>query len=147
MRSFFTLSLFLLFALVTGCSLITLPYDVTKGVINGTVCIVKGTYELTAGTAKVLYKIGEFTYEVVRAPADWALTHEEIGRIATVAGQRGNPAGKGEEFCLHGEREDLLPDVFRSSTELFRRRNGVMVWGGDYPEEWIHDRKRRGVQP
>jgi hypothetical protein len=53
MRCFFTLSLFLLFALVTGCSLIILPYDVTKGLINGTVYIVKGTYELTADLFRV----------------------------------------------------------------------------------------------
>jgi len=28
-----------------------------------------------------IYKIGEFTYEVVKAPIEWALTHEEIQSV------------------------------------------------------------------
>ncbi|MBM4128582.1 MAG: septal ring lytic transglycosylase RlpA family protein [Nitrospira sp.] len=73
MRLFLLSWCFVLF----GCSLITAPYKVAKG----TVYVVKGAYELTAGTAKVAYKIGEFTYEVVKAPLDWALVNRDIERI------------------------------------------------------------------
>ena len=43
--------------------------------------MVKTTYEVTAGTTKVIYRVGEFTYEVVKAPIDWAMTQEEIESI------------------------------------------------------------------
>lgn len=61
----------------TGCALITLPYHAVTAVV----WTVKTTYEVTAGTTKIIYKIGEFTYEVVKAPIEWALTHEEIDSI------------------------------------------------------------------
>ncbi len=64
-----------------GCSLLLAPFRVAKGAVSGTVWVVKTTYGVTAGTTKVIYRIGEFTYEVVQAPIEWALTHEEIESI------------------------------------------------------------------
>lgn len=46
--------------------------------MKGGVWVVKTTYVVTAGTTRAIYRIGEFTYEVVKAPIEWALTHEEI---------------------------------------------------------------------
>jgi len=46
--------------------------------VKGGVWVVKTTYVVTAGTTRAIYRIGEFTYEVVKAPIEWALTHEEI---------------------------------------------------------------------
>lgn len=66
---------------VSGCSLITAPFKIAAGAISGGIWAVKTTYEVTAGTTKVIYRIGEFTYEVVKAPIGWALTHEEIESI------------------------------------------------------------------
>jgi rare lipoprotein A len=43
--------------------------------------VVKGAYEFTAGTTKLAYTIGKFTFEVVKAPLDWALTNEDIDTI------------------------------------------------------------------
>jgi rare lipoprotein A len=64
-----------------SCSIITAPYHVAKGAVQGGVWVVKTTYEVTAGTTKIIYRIGEYTYEVVKAPVEWALTHEEIESI------------------------------------------------------------------
>lgn len=58
-----------------------IPYEITKGVITGSIWVVKGTYELTAGTTKLIYKIGEYTFEVVRAPLEWALFNKDIETI------------------------------------------------------------------
>ncbi len=68
-------------ALSNGCAVITAPYHAAKDVVEGGVWVVKKTYVVAAGTAKVIYKIGGYTYEVVKAPIDWALTHEEIQSI------------------------------------------------------------------
>lgn len=46
--------------------------------MKGGVWVVKTTYVVTAGTTRAIYRIGEFTYEVVKAPIEWALTHEGI---------------------------------------------------------------------
>ena len=63
------------------CSIIKAPYRITKGAIDGTIWVVKGTYELTAGTTKILYKIGQFTFEVVTAPLDWELFNKDIETV------------------------------------------------------------------
>ncbi len=69
------------FLTMAGCTVLSAPFRVAKGAVMGGVWVVKTTYEVTAGTTKVIYRIGEFTYEVVKAPIDWALTHEEIESI------------------------------------------------------------------
>jgi rare lipoprotein A len=78
---FFNLVLVSLYFILASCAVITAPYKITKGAIKGSIWTVKTTYKVTAGTTKVIYKIGEFTYEVVKAPLDWMLTHEEIDTI------------------------------------------------------------------
>ena len=61
-----------------GCSVITAPYRAVKSVVQGGVWVVKKTYVVVKGTTIVVYKIGEYTYEVVKAPIEWALTHDEV---------------------------------------------------------------------
>jgi rare lipoprotein A len=66
---------------IAACSIIRLPYDVTKGVVKSTYYVVKGSYQLTAGTVKIVYKIGDVTFRVVRAPLSWRLAHDDIDSI------------------------------------------------------------------
>ncbi len=47
-----------------GCAVVTAPYHVTKDVVQGGVWVVKTTCEVTAGTTKIIYKIGEYTDEL-----------------------------------------------------------------------------------
>jgi rare lipoprotein A len=51
------------------------------GTVKGTYYVVKGAYEITAGTTKVVYHIGKFTYKVVMAPIDWAFVNDDIEAI------------------------------------------------------------------
>ncbi len=67
--------------ILSSCSIITAPYKITKGVMKSTVWLVKGTYEFTAGTTRLLYKIGEYTFEVAKAPLDWPLINKDIEKI------------------------------------------------------------------
>ncbi len=60
--------------LLPGCMVIETTYDIVAGTA-------KGVYYLTAGTTKAIYHIGKFTFQVVRAPFDWPLTHEELETI------------------------------------------------------------------
>jgi rare lipoprotein A len=64
-----------------GCFIITAPYHAVMSAVDGGLWVVKTTYEVTAGTTKIIYKIGEYTYEVVKASGKETLTHEEIESI------------------------------------------------------------------
>jgi len=67
--------------ILEGCAVVTIPYKITKRTIKGGMWVVKGTYEFTAGTTKLIYKIGAFTFEVVRAPLDWQVLNKDIETI------------------------------------------------------------------
>lgn len=69
------------FAVVTGCAVVTVPYRAAKNAVLGGVWVVTTTYAVAKGTTMTIYRIGEFTYEVVKAPIEWALTHEEIQSV------------------------------------------------------------------
>ncbi len=66
---------------LTGCSTVRTSYSVTKKTVKGTIWTVKGAYELTAGTSRLVYTVGKFTFKVARAPMDWPLTKDEIETI------------------------------------------------------------------
>ena len=60
-----------------GCSVIKAPYNIVKGTYYG----VKGAYELTAGTTRLAYTVGKFTFKVAKAPLDWSLGNKDIEKI------------------------------------------------------------------
>lgn len=66
---------------IAGCSIVKLPYHVVVGTVKGSYYVVKGTYELTSGTTKIVYKIGGYTFKVMKAPIDWALVNDDIDSI------------------------------------------------------------------
>jgi rare lipoprotein A len=78
---FFNLLLVFWWLVLEGCAVVTIPYKITKGTIKGSIWVVRGRYEFTADTTKLLYKIGEFTFEVVRAPLDWPVLNKDIETI------------------------------------------------------------------
>lgn len=43
--------------------------------------VVQGAYNFTAGTTKLLYKVGKFTFKVAKAPLDWPLVNRDIETI------------------------------------------------------------------
>lgn len=67
--------------ILSNCSIITAPYKITKEVVKSTIWVVKGTYEFSADTTKLLYKIGEYTFEVAKAPLEWPLINKDIEKI------------------------------------------------------------------
>jgi rare lipoprotein A len=71
----------LLILAVTGCSAMRTSYRATKATVKGTIWTVKGAYELTAGTTKLAYSVGKFTFRVVRAPLEWPLIKDDIETI------------------------------------------------------------------
>jgi len=89
---------------------------------------VKTTYEVTAGTTKVVYRIGEFTYEVVKAPIEWALTHEEIESIDGLPAREAIRQGrvKTAPYVVKGKR--YVPMSLEEAQRY--REDGVASWYG-----------------
>lgn len=111
-----------------GCSLISAPFRLVKGTVKGTVWVVKTTYEVTAGTTKVIYRIGEFTFEVVKAPIEWALTHEEIESIDDLPPKEAIGQGrvKTAPYVVKGRR--YVPMSVEEAQGY--REDGVASWYG-----------------
>jgi len=73
---------------LTSCSVlkatvstIKTGYRVTTSTVKGTVWIVRGTYQFTKEATKLVYHVGKFTFEVVRAPLDAPLVRDELQTI------------------------------------------------------------------
>ena len=67
--------------LKTTASTIKTGYRFAKHTINGTIWVVRGTYLFTKETTKLVYHIGKFTFEVVRAPLDSPLVRKDLQTI------------------------------------------------------------------
>ncbi len=79
----FIFSVLLLLTIIplASCSALKTSYHGIKTVVKGTVWIVRGAYQFTKGATKLVYRIGKFTFEVVRAPLDAPLTHDDLQTI------------------------------------------------------------------
>jgi rare lipoprotein A len=89
---------------------------------------VKTTYEVTAGTTKVIYRVGEFTYEVVKAPIGWALTHEEIESIDGLPAKEAIRQGrvKASPYVVRGKT--YVPMSMEAAQRY--REEGMASWYG-----------------
>ena len=96
---------------LVDCSIVKLPYRVVAGTVMGGYYIVKGAYELTAGTTKLVYKIGEFTFKVVKAPIDWALINEDIETIDDLPPKEAIRKGRVRSAPYTGEGKEILSHV------------------------------------
>lgn len=122
------LSLVALALACPSCALIRGSYQATKGAITGGVWVVKTTYQVTAGTVKVVYRVGEFTFDVVKAPAEWALTHEEVETIDGLPAKEAIRAErvKSAPYVVHGKT--FVP-MSSAAAERYREE-GVASWYG-----------------
>jgi len=113
---------------LVSCAIIKLPYHVVVGTVKGGYYIVRGAYELTAGTVKVVYKIGEFTFRVVKAPIDWALTHEEIETIDNLPPKEAIRAGKVKTAPYTVKGKTYYPMSVEQAR--FYEETGIASWYG-----------------
>ncbi|GJL65924.1 MAG: hypothetical protein NPIRA05_08950 [Nitrospirales bacterium] len=111
-----------------GCSVLEGTATVVSGTVKGTVWILKGAYELTVGTSKVIYQIGKFTFEVVRAPLDWALTNKDLETIDGLPVKEAIRQGrvKAAPYTVKGRRYVPM-NVAKAQTY---QETGVASWYG-----------------
>ena len=116
------LSVVLCLALLPGCIVAETTYDIVAGTV-------KGAYYLTTGTVKAVYHIGKFTFEVVQAPFDWPLTHDEIETIDGLPVKEAIRQGrvKWAPYVVKGRR--YVPMSVRQAQRY--EEKGIASWYGE----------------
>lgn len=121
------LGVLLLFSLALSCSVVKLPYTLTKGTLTTAYKVSKFALTSTYGTAKIIYKVGEFTFSVVQAPMDWPMTND----LESIAGMPpkeaiGSGKVKNSPYVVQGKR--YVPMSMQQSRTY--REIGTASWYG-----------------
>jgi rare lipoprotein A len=119
--------------------LFTLLTVLTLSCVLPSACCVGTTYRLTKGTVvmayevtkfagKTVYKIGEFTFDVVTAPLSWPLTHDEIETVGGLSPKEAIAQGRVKDapYVVYGKRYE--PMSVRQAESY--RQEGVASWYG-----------------
>jgi rare lipoprotein A len=117
LRESFWLVIMLASLFIFSCSVISIPYKVTKGVVKGVV-----------GVGKLVYVVGGFTFKVVMAPMSWPLTNEEIETIDSLPPKEAIRQGrvKRSPYVVKGKR--YVPMSIKESRTY--REKGIASWYG-----------------
>jgi rare lipoprotein A len=105
---------------LASCGFFSTSYDIGKGTV-------KAATDLTVGTIKVAYNIGKYTFLVVMAPLDWAMT-QDIESIDGMSPKEAIEKGrvKNSPYVVKGKRY-----VPMSIEEAYRYSEvGVASWYG-----------------
>jgi peptidoglycan lytic transglycosylase len=115
--------------LLAGCSTAKKTYRVGKGTVKGTLWVLTGAYKFTRGTTKLAYKVGKFSFNVVKAPFDWPLTNAEIEEIDGLPVKEAIRQGrvKNSPYTVKGKR--YHPMTVASAQNY--KEEGVASWYGN----------------
>jgi rare lipoprotein A len=125
----------LLFLVLSNCSVLKGTYKVgkgtykvTKGTLITTYKVTKGATKLTIGAGKVVYKLGGFTFKVIKAPLEWPLTHDEIETIDGLPPREAIKKGrvKNSPYVVHGKK--YVPMSVGQARKY--REEGLASWYG-----------------
>ncbi len=113
---------------LAGCAIVKAPYKIAKGTVKGTAFAIKGAYELTAGTTKFVYKVGKFTFTVVRAPLEWPLIKKDIETIDSLPVKEAIRLGrvKASPYTVKGKR--YYPMSVKKAKHY--KETGIASWYG-----------------
>lgn len=111
-----------------SCSTLSGSYRLGKRSVGTAVGIAAGAAGVGVGTAKLAYKIGEFSFKVVMAPLDWPLTHEEIDSVDGLPPKEAikQDRVKKAPYIVHGKR--YVPMSVEASKTY--REEGIASWYG-----------------
>ncbi|MCP4229372.1 MAG: septal ring lytic transglycosylase RlpA family protein, partial [bacterium] len=118
----------LLLLVSAGCSVFSTSYKLTKYTLLGTYWTVKGAYELTSGSSRLVYTVGKFTFEVIRAPIDWPLINDDIETIDGLPVKEAIRTGrvKNSPYTVKGKR--YYPMTVKDARKY--KKVGVASWYG-----------------
>lgn len=116
------------FAPISACSVISGAYQVTKATIRTTYTVTKTAVMVGVGTGRMVYRVGRFTFDVVKAPLTWPLLRKEIETIDDLSPQEAIRQGrvKLSPYVVNGKR--YVP--FSVERAKHYREEGVASWYG-----------------
>lgn len=112
-----------------SCGIISTTYRIVKGTVTTTYKVTKGVVKGTIGAGKVIYKIGEFTFEVVMAPLTWPFTRDGLESIDGISPKEAIEQGrvKMAPYVVNGRR--YVPMSLAEAKEY--KEKGVASWYGE----------------
>jgi len=121
--SFLCGSLFLM-----ACGVASTTYKVGKGTVKATYLVTKTSVKRAFGTAKVIYKVGGFTFNVITAPLDWPFTRDGLESIDDLPPKEAVKRGrvKNSPYVVNGTR--YVPMSVKASKEYSQK--GIASWYG-----------------
>ncbi len=128
-RCITAISLGLISLCIYGCAVVTVPYKIVAGTVGVTVWALETTYDITVGTVKAVYTIGEFTFEVVTAPLDWDLMNDDIESIDGLPVKEAIRLGrvKNNPYVVKGKK--YFPMSIREAASY--EETGIASWYGE----------------
>lgn len=107
---------------LAACSVAKTTYRVTKGTVGV-------AYKITKFAGRTVYTVGEFTFDVVRAPLSWPLTHDELETIDGLSPKEAIAQGrvKASPYVVRGKRYEPMTV---KQAESYRQK-GIASWYGD----------------
>ncbi len=113
---------------IHGCSVASDTYKATKGAVKTTYGLTKGAVILGVGAGKLVYRIGDFTFDVVTAPLDWPLLQEDIETVDGLSPKDAIRSGrvKTAPYVVKGKR--YVPMSVEQAKHY--REQGVASWYG-----------------
>lgn len=115
-------------ASINGCSVAKGTYKITKGVAKTSYGVAKGTLITAVATGKVVYRIGNMTFDVIKAPIEWPLMQEEIHEVDGLTPKEAIRLGrvKTAPYVVKGKR--YVPMSIEKAKRY--REQGVASWYG-----------------
>ncbi len=113
---------------IHGCSIASDTYDATKGAVKTTYSLTKGAVIMGVGTGKLVYQVGDFTFDVVTAPLDWPLMQQDIETVDGLSPKQAIRSGrvKMAPYVVKGKR--YMPMSLEQAMNY--REQGVASWYG-----------------
>ncbi len=107
---------------LTGCAVVEGTYDVVSGTV-------KGIYYVVSGTVQAVYHVGKFTFNVVKAPVEWALMNDDIETIDGLPVKEAIRLGRVKNSPYRVKGKKYYPMTVAKARRY--KETGVASWYGD----------------
>lgn len=114
--------------LIMSCGVVRTTYNIGKGTVKAAYHVTKYVAKGTIGTAKIVYKIGDFTFNVAMAPLTWPLTRDDLETIDGLPPKEAIKKGrvKNSPYVVNGKKYNPMSVQEAGSY----REVGVASWYG-----------------
>ena len=116
------MSILIIVFFLTGCAVVEGTYDVVSGTV-------KGIYYVASGTVQAVYHVGKFTFNVVKAPVEWALMNDDIETIDGLPVKEAIRLGRIKNSPYRVKGKKYYPMTVAKARRY--KETGVASWYGD----------------